>query len=437
MVFISFGGRAIITGISASNEPEIILDGAIAIRDDVIVDLGAFDRLRLDYPEACVSGADEDVILPGFVNAHHHVGLTPFQLGVPDLPLELWLAAKIGQPSVDPYLDTLYSAFEMIASGVTTVQHLHVSRTSSAQTEEQAEAILRAYKDIGLRVSYSYGYRDQNRLVYEADETFLKRLPTDLREALEPWFAHQRIPIAEHIAFFKHMALRHDRSSDGRIAVQLAPSNMHWCSDEAIGALDEAARCHRVPMHMHLLETAYQKVYSHRKTGKGAVAHLDELGVLGPDLTLGHAVWVEGDDVDRIASSGTCVCHNASSNLRLRSGLAPCGHFLRRGIPVAIGIDEAGINDDRDMLQEMRVVLRLHGQPGLEAADAMTPVDVFKMATENGGRTTPFKETIGRIEVEKQADLAIFDWSDVTGPYMDGEVPVLDAIIYRAKQSAV
>ena len=70
-------------------------------------------------------GGDDFVVLPGFVNAHHHVGLTPLQLGAPDLPLELWANYRLGARRVDIYLDTLYSALELVRSGVTTVQHLH------------------------------------------------------------------------------------------------------------------------------------------------------------------------------------------------------------------------------------------------------------------------------------------------------------------------
>ena len=64
-------------------------------------------------------------MLPGFVNAHHHIGLTPVQLDSPDMPLELWFVTRLVMRRVDLYLDTLYSAFEMISSGITTVQHLH------------------------------------------------------------------------------------------------------------------------------------------------------------------------------------------------------------------------------------------------------------------------------------------------------------------------
>src|SRR6202051_4901791 len=75
--------------------------------------------------------------------------------------------------SLDLYLDTLYSAFEMIASGITTVQHLHGWLPGGfAAVEAGAGEVIRAYEDIGMRVSYSFALRDQNRLVYQDDAHF-------------------------------------------------------------------------------------------------------------------------------------------------------------------------------------------------------------------------------------------------------------------------
>ena len=101
------------------------------------------------------------------------------------------------------------------------------------------------------------------------------------------------------------------------------------------------------------------------------------------------------------------------------------------------GIDEAGINDDRDMLQELRLVLTLHRAPGFDENAVPSAGAVFRMATEHGAGTTPFRGTIGRIEPGLAADLVLFDWPSVTGPYLDDSVPVVDAILHRATRNAV
>ena len=61
----------------------------------------------------------------------------------------------------------------------------------------------------------------------------------------------------------------------------------------------------------------------------------------------------------------------------------------QRGIDTAIGLDEAGINDDRDILQEMRMVLRAHRVPGMADEDVPSPGQVLRMATSGGAATTP------------------------------------------------
>jgi 5-methylthioadenosine/S-adenosylhomocysteine deaminase len=153
-------------------------------------------------------------------------------------------------------------------------------------------------------------------------------------------------------------------------------------------------------------------------------------------MTLGHGVWLNEDDIQRIAETGTCVCHNCSSNFRLRSGVAVLNKLETAGITTAIGMDEAGINDDRDMLQEMRMVLRAHRVPGMDD-EVPTPAQVFRMATSGGAKTTPFADTIGALEPGRAADMVLIDWRQISYPYLDAETPLLDAVLQRAKTSGV
>ena len=73
--------------------------------------------------------------------------------------------------------------------------------------------------------------------------------------------------------------------------IQLAPVNLHWVSDRGLKMVRECADRYRIPIHLHLLETMFQKEYARRRSGTTAVRHIRELGLLGPDLTLGHGVW--------------------------------------------------------------------------------------------------------------------------------------------------
>ena len=428
-------GKYVICKVTSRTEAQVIEDGAVFQQDGKIVDVGKYKTLASKHRPDEVFGSAEHLVLPGFVNSHHHTGLTTFQMGEPDKALELRWPMRIAKRDVDAYLDTLYSAFEMIESGVTTVQHLHsrAGRTIE-QVSESASRIIQAYRDIGMRASYSYLLRDQNRLVYEADEDFVRRLPSNLAPAVRDYLQSQTIPLDDNFSLFEDLHKRF--ADDERIQVQLAPANLHWCSEKALTMVKEYADKYEVPIHLHLLESPYQREYARRRTGTTAIDYLNKLGLLGPSMTLGHAVWVTEEDIELAVETGTRICHNASSNLRLRSGIAPVNRFAARGARVAIGIDEAGINEDRDMLQEMRLVLNLHRVPGMDD-DVPASAQVLQMATEHGAHTTPFGDRIGTLEVGKAADLSVSSWKRIAYPYLDREVPIVDAVVQRARASGV
>ena len=376
------------------------------------------------------------MVLPGFVNAHHHVGLTPVQLGSPDMPLELWFITRMVGRNLNLYLDTLYSAFEMIGSGTTTVQHIHGWLPGPLeQVKSLSDQVIRAYEDIGMKVSYCYAVRDQNRLVYQADADFTASLPKELQDPMKRYFERFQVGLEDSLALFGDLHGAHNHKK--RVKIQLAPANLHWCSDAALGKLSEASRKYDAPMHMHLLETAYQKEYAARRGGCTAVDYIERFDMLGPLLTLGHGVWLNESDMDKLAAAGACVCHNCSSNFRLRSGIAALNALETKGINTGIGLDEAGLNEDRDMLNEMRLVARAHRVPGMVEADVPTFPQVLRMATEGGAKTTSFGETIGRLEVGRAADLVMIDWKHVSYPYLDPLTSVLDAVIQRAKTHGV
>ena len=422
--------RHLVTGVADRHTPIVIDDGAVLSRDGEVVATGTLDDMLKLSPSAEVKKYPKHAMLPGFVNAHHHVGITPLQHGSPDHPLELWFASRIPARRIDLYLDTLYSAFEMIASGITTVQHIHGWMPGGyAAIHAAATKVLTGYRSIGMRASYCYAVREQNRLVYEADEDFCARLPKELGAKLGAYLKSQALPFSEFMTLFDQ--LHAENEGEKLTKIQLAPANLHWVSDDGLLAMQEKSAAAGVPMHMHLLETAFQKEYAYRRTGKTAVRHLYDLGLLGPHMTLGHGVWLNAEDIDIAADTGTCICHNCSSNFRLRSGLAPLNVWEKKGINVGMGLDEAGINEDRDMLQELKLALRVHRTPGLDD-DVPTPTQIFRMASEGGAKTTAFGASIGRLDPGRFFDAVLIDVDKAFYPYQDADIPMLDALVQRA-----
>jgi 5-methylthioadenosine/S-adenosylhomocysteine deaminase len=85
----------------------------------------------------------------------------------------------------------------------------------------------------------------------------------------------------------------------------------------------------------------------------------------------------------------------------------------------------------------MRLALRMHRVPGLDESEVPSANEVFKMATLGGAKTTPFGPTIGKLEVGAGADIVIFDWNHISFPYLSDDVPVVDALIQRARTNSV
>jgi cytosine/adenosine deaminase-related metal-dependent hydrolase len=431
-------GRHVLLRAIDDDTVETLDDGAVLQVDGRIAEIGPFAELAARHPDVEILGDADSLVIPGLVDGHHHIGMTPIQMGSPDLPLELWLTHQMRHKSVDPYLDTLYSAFEHIASGVTAVQHLGRMRPAPVSAwPEEAQAVISAYRDIGLRVSYAFCNRDQHRLVYAEDDVFISTLPPDLAKDAKAAMARHHFRLEDfETDYLIPMMEQFGAAADPLVRLWLAPINLERASDRLLTLTAEWAQKYRMGIHLHLSETPYQKEFSRRRFGKSSVAHLADIGFLGPHLTLGHGTWISEADLDLIHQHGVCICHNASSNLRLRSGIAPVKAFLDRGIPVALGIDEAGLNDDRDMLQEMRLVKHLHAVPGLYEKPP-TPAQIFRMATENGARATGFGDEIGSIAVGKRADMVVLDYKAMTAPYTSTDTSPVAVLIHRAKTQHV
>lgn len=426
--------RQLLCGVDETLAGEVIDGGGIHVRDGLVVATGSFDGLHKAHPDLPVEGGANAIAFPGLVNGHHHSGLTPFQLGVPYGPLELWLPQFRGMRYVGHRLDTLYSAIEMLESGTTTVQHIHPALVGDPQNwTDLSDSVLTAYRDIGIRASFSFMIRDRNQLVHEDDEPFLRQLPEDEAAYWRPKLNASKAPISDYMAWFEAQKAAWRTKDPEGISWQLAPANLHWCSDECLTAIFDTARRTGSKVHMHLVETHLQAEFARRTYGKSAVRHLHDLGCLGEHLTLGHGIWVDDEDLELIGACGCSICHNASSGLRLASGVAPVNAMLRKGVPVCLGIDQAGINDDRDMLQEMRLVWALHREPGLNTFRPSAG-HVFKMATEHGAASTGFEGKIGRLEPGKAADIVLVNWEDIARPFIDERIPLVDALLLRSRQ---
>ncbi len=425
-------GRYLLSAADDSGPIDTLHDAAVYQEDGVIVDVGAFEELRGRYnPDSELGGANY-AIIPGLVNSHHHGrGVTTLQMGTCDDCLETWILAGWGRRPYDHYLMTLYTAINLLESGTTTVMYNH-PQTAAATLREDVDAVLRGFLDAGMRVAFSCYLRNQNRVVYADDDDFLAGLPTDLASDVRRYLAASHMSDDDYFAFCDEMYRQYHDDGSGRVRVLLSPANAQWNSDDFLLRTKAQAARWQTGIHMHLVESPYQKDYGIRTWGKTPVEHLQDLEFLGPEVSFAHAVWLTDRDIDILADAGATVCHNASSNLRLKNGIAPVNPMLARGVNVAMGTDSTAINDDDDLIQEMRLVSKLHRQPGL-TEPAITSGQVLGMATANAAAPTGFSREIGALRPGRRADLVLIRLDELSDPYLDDDVPPVEVILGRAR----
>ncbi|MDQ0456844.1 amidohydrolase family protein [Rhizobium paknamense] len=427
----------VMTGLAADGRMQLRHDVGIRVEKGMIAQIGPLEAVGYGNDHLPRHGSAAMIAMPGLVNSHHHFGLTPLMMGVPFAPLELWLPRFRAMRPVGPRLDTLYAAIEMLESGTTTVHHIASGLTGTPEAwESSTDAVLGAYQEIGMRTGYSFMMRDRNVLAYEPDSAILAGLPADLADWLKPRLAAADVPTAEYMAFFKASRAKWQERNPLTLRHHLAPANLHWCSDDSLQMIFETARASGANVHMHLLETKRQAGFARARYGRSAVEHLAALGCLGPELTIGHGNWASESDLDLLADCGCMVCHNASSGLRLGSGIAPVNAMRRRGIPVALGIDQSNLADDRDMLLEMKLVWALHRGTDL-FNDRPDAAAVLQMATEHGARSTGYGGMVGRLEPGQRADIVLLKRESVARPYLHPDTPVSEAVLHRAMKDAV
>ncbi|MGQ9653897.1 MAG: amidohydrolase family protein [Thermodesulfobacteriota bacterium] len=415
--------------IVAAHDLPAIMDGAVAVKGDSIGAVGTYAQLSQQYPGAPVIGDNGHLLIPGLINAHSHGrGLTDFQRGALDNTLESWLIDTRKYIPVATYDDVALSAIRLLKSGVTTTMHNHILKDPVAYESEFEEAI-QAYADSGMRVQFNPAVRNDNPFVYGDNTAFLQKLPEDVRQALTRPLPAGALGADNFVRAVKDLR---KRSEGPMCKIGFGPVAPQWCTDALLTEIRQAADEMGAPVHLHAVQSVFQKIYGLKRHGKTLIAHLGDIGLLGPNLVLGHCVWPTESDITLLAATGTGVTHHPSCNLRQRNGIAPAFAMLRAGVKVGLGLDGKSINDDDDFIQEMKVCYRLHRLPSLELdSPHLTSREVLLMATQNPAELLGFGQELGRLEAGRKADLVLLDYEAMCAPYVDPVHDPVDVLLYR------
>jgi 5-methylthioadenosine/S-adenosylhomocysteine deaminase len=166
----------------------------------------------------------------------------------------------------------------------------------------------------------------------------------------------------------------------------------------------------RIPVIIHLAETADEIKTAAEKYRATPTAFLESLGFWGPRTLAAHGVHLTPADIQILASRRVGLAHNPESNMKLASGIAPVEAMRKAGIAVGLGTDGAASNNDLDMFEAMRQAAFLHklkdGDPRAIPASA-----ALAMATIDGARALGMENELGSLEAGKRADLLVVSMS--------------------------
>jgi 5-methylthioadenosine/S-adenosylhomocysteine deaminase len=379
----------------------VLTGHSVAIRGEHIEAVLPTAQARQDYPDAHEVRLDAHLLTPGLVNAHSHAAMALLRGAADGLPLQRWLAERIGPLEAALVSDafvfdgTVMACAEMLLGGTTTFNDMYFF----------PEAAARAAQVMGMRAVIGMIVID---------------FPTAWASSADEYFD-------------KGLALRDSWRGEPCVRFALAPHAPYSVSD---GPLERVARLSaelQLPVHIHVHETAREITDHQARYGLRPLDRLNQLGLVTPELMAVHAVHLNDTDLALLARQGASVVHCPNSNLKLGSGIAPVAELLAAQVNVALGTDGSASNNRLDMVLEARMAsLLASGQTGEPAGlDAHRALEA---ATLGGARALGQESVLGSISAGKWADLAAFDLSDEYGALVTD--PVSDLIFSAGRERA-
>ncbi|GGM07771.1 8-oxoguanine deaminase [Dactylosporangium sucinum] len=198
----------------------------------------------------------------------------------------------------------------------------------------------------------------------------------------------------------------HDSSPGAMVRIAVAPCSPFSVTPRLMREAADLARAEGVRLHTHLAETIEEESYCREVHGCTPVQYAEQLGWLGDDVWLAHAVHLDDGAIAKLGATGTGVAHCPSSNGRLGAGIAPVRALLDAGAPVGLGVDGAASQEAGQLGPELRQALylaRLRGGPA-----ALTARESLALGTIGGARCLGRADELGSLEPGKLADVALW-----------------------------
>jgi 8-oxoguanine deaminase len=370
MLIVS-GAAIVWTGTTEHRDADVRCEGASVLAVEPTGTTAARRGSKLD--------AAGCVVIPGLVNAHHHLLQSAFRTA-PDTrhrPMRDWLAAMrahYARVGVDDELAAAAARVglaESLLCGVTTVADHHLTWPADLGGRAAiAGATAAAARELGARLVFVHGSAGDDAA------TAVRSVERVLREL---------------------------GRGDDRVVLAVGPSGVHADGEETFRALGELAATYDLLRRTQANEQIDVEIAQERH-GCRPLDLLDDWGWLAPDVTLAHCCDVTDDEIARLAAAGVSVTHAPGCDLPQGWGVAPVGRMLDAGIAVGLGTSGGGSNDAGHLLADARLAMQVAPLAG-RALDAR---EVLTMATR-GGAAGLARPDLGLLDPGAGADLCVYE----------------------------
>ena len=366
----------------------IFRDGAIAIRGDRIHAVGTDAAIAGTVaPRETIDGT-RFVVTPGFVNCHVHVTGEPITRGyVPDdtgwqANVFDWLIPTYqAQSPADERLSAEFAALEMLRTGTTCFVE--------AGTILDLAAVHDGLAATGIRGRIGPWTQDRAFAPGEDQPSLTSGAIAGLEDALE----------------------RYPATDDALIAAWPCLVGHATATDALWHAATDLARAHGVGVSAHMSADPADPDFYVALSGRRPIRHLADLGVLGPHLSLTHAVHLDEEEVELLAATGTNITHCPMTAMKGGYGASSAGRFpemAAAGVNIQLGTDGANNGNAADLMRAMFVTAGLFKDARRDPS-LFSAYRVLECGTVNGARGAQLSEQIGSLEPGKKADFVLHD----------------------------
>jgi cytosine/adenosine deaminase-related metal-dependent hydrolase len=374
----------------------------ILIQNGVVTAVGA----NLLAENAKEVDARNRLIVPGLINAHYHSHDTLCRGLFEELPLEFWLLYTLpmgaNRSNEELRARTLVGALECIRCGITCVQDM---LGLVPLDDESTDVVVGAYKDIGLRVVFA-------PMVWDIPPIAMVRNKDSLPPDVQDMLGSIGRPINDQIDYLNHQFNRYRAKPALHWAV--APFAPQRCSPKMLQGCADLAHKHDLPVYTHVYETRGQRLIASEQFPDhdgSLITYLERNNLLGPKLNIVHSVWINRQEMDRMAAADAGIVLNHLSNLKLKSGIAPVLDIREAGVRIGLGCDNCSGSDVQNIFQAMKTFCLFAAvsdpEPGTPLAH-----EVLRHATLGNARTAGLQGKLGAIKPGHMADLILIDLND-------------------------